>query len=453
MRSILLTVLLLMPSLAFADHHEAPADEAPADEAPADEAPADEAPADEAPAEDAPADEAPAEDAPADEAPADEAPADEAPTDEAPAEDAPADEAPAEDAPVDEAPADEAPADEAPTDEAPAEDAPAEDAPAEEAPAADEAEPVAQQCTYTDLQGDFTITVECEYLQDYTGHSQPHKRIWLGGAKTQFNIIEVPEPYRTAALDVVMEQLGRDWGPIKTPVQAGGTSFAGIEAMMVGKNKQRSTSTTWIFNLNGRNVIANAVALGMGIFGRKANLAELSEEVQAGFKLGRPEGWTRPSNPAGGSRSPAGQSVSGEAPSAPASTASASTGSGDWPVTVGAHASLEGKSLSNYERFGVARQIKGALGPLLGGQSDEEPVEVQVLVRDFRLRSTGEVVMTGMMSGPDFLEVTVIILRGGEAAYEFDIEASVVSGGFRTSESARLRAVIKELADEFEDKL
>lgn len=34
MRSILLTALLLTPSLAFADHHEAPADEAPADEAP-----------------------------------------------------------------------------------------------------------------------------------------------------------------------------------------------------------------------------------------------------------------------------------------------------------------------------------------------------------------------------------------------------------------------------------
>ena len=248
MRSILLTALMLAPSLAFAQ----PADPAPNqadDEAPADEAPADEAPADEAPADEAPADEAPA----------------------------------------DEAPADEAPADEAPAEAAAVEEAPALDPAVAAAATADAAEPIAAMggtpCTYTDLQGQFTVTVDCALLQDHTGNSQPHKRIWLGGAHSQFNIIEVPEPYRTVQLKEVMDALGRDWGSKKTPERAGDTKFAGIDAMAVTEHKQRTTSRTWLFNLNGRNVIANAVALGKNGKKRKAHLAMLTEALEAGFQL------------------------------------------------------------------------------------------------------------------------------------------------------------------------
>jgi hypothetical protein len=265
MRSILLSLLLLLPSLAHADHHEEPA---------GDDAPAEEAPADDAPAEDAPAEEAPAE------------------------------EAPAEEAPAEEAPAEEAPAEEAPADAAPAEEAAVETAPAAAAPVA----PSGKQCTYNDLQGDFTVTVACDLLQDHTGHSQPHKRIWLGGSASQFNIIEVPEPYREAALADIMGSLGRDWGAKKTPKVVGSgavredikvgksansnlpmksmkTTFGGMEALVVTENKQRTTSTTWLFSLNGRNVIANAVVLGRGAGKRKAHLAEVVAAVEAGFRL------------------------------------------------------------------------------------------------------------------------------------------------------------------------
>jgi hypothetical protein len=121
-------------------------------------------------------------------------------------------------------------------------------------------------------------------LQDHTGHSQPHKRIWLGGQDGQFNIIEVPEPYRTVELDDIMGQLGRDWGSKRTPSAPSETTFAGLDARVVTEHKQRTTSTTWVFNLNGRNVIANAVALGKGGKKRKAFLAQMTQAVEAGFK-------------------------------------------------------------------------------------------------------------------------------------------------------------------------
>ena len=450
MRSILLTALLLTPSLAFADHHEAPADEAPADEAPADEAPADEAPADEAPADDAPADEAPTDEAPADEAPADETPADEGSADEAPADEAaveaaPTDEAPADEAAVEAAPTDEAPADAAPADEAAVEAAPADEAAPAAAAAAPVPAPIAQQCTYEDLQGQFTITVDCSLLQDFTGHSQPHKRIWLGGAKTQFNLIEVPDPYRTVELDVLMDQIGRDWGSKKTPAAASGTTFAGIDAMAVTENKQRSTSTTWVFNLNGRNVIANAVALGWGRFGRRANLEELTGAVLNGFKLGaaKPRPLPTPVAEAGVS---AGEADGGASVSAGATD-------GRTGVSVGARSGLSSSERAQFEELGLAGRIERALGPWLARQDPEGGVAVTVTVRDFRLRATGLVAVTGMYSGPDYIEATVRVVRGAGAAREFDIKGSVVSIGYGIKESARLKAVVDKLAEEFETRM
>ncbi len=61
--------------------------------------------------------------------------------------------------------------------------------------------------------------------------------------------------------------------------------------------------------------------------------------------------------------------------------------------------------------------------------------------------------MTGMMSGPDSISATVTVVREGAASREFSIKSSVVSGGFRIEESARLRAVLDELAKDFVSKL
>ncbi len=295
MRSILIAALLLVPTAASAHHHDEDGTLTDGSAARSDHH-HDEAGASQT------ADEG------GEEAPADEG-GEEAPADDAPAEDAPAEDAPAEEAPAEEAPAEDAPAEEAPAEEAAAEEAPAEEAAVEEAPAAAEAAPTGEQCTYEDLQSQFTITVDCALLQIHTGHSQDHKRIWLAGDRAQFNMIEVPDPYRTVELTHVMGSLGRDWGgkkspklivateveaaPIKVsasansnlPMKGWKTTFGGIEAYVITEHKQRSTSTTWVMHLNGRNVIANAVALGKGGKQRKARLAEVVAALEAGFKL------------------------------------------------------------------------------------------------------------------------------------------------------------------------
>ncbi len=273
--------LLLISGLAFAEGEE----DAPAEEAPAEE----DAPAEEAPAEEAPAEEAPAEDAPAEDAPAEEAPAAEE------AEEAPAEEPAAEEAPAEEPAAEEAPAEEPAAEAAPANDTGAPsiagravghvaDGVTTEATAR-EARRDGDNCTYDDLKGAFTLTVPCDLLGDHTGNSQPHKRIWLGAKEGQLNMIEVPEPYRTAEFDLVMGNLGRFWTATATPEPAHETTLAGLPARVVTERKSRTLTRHWLFKLDGRNVTAKIVAYEGTHAARTAWLARASEAFETGLKL------------------------------------------------------------------------------------------------------------------------------------------------------------------------
>jgi len=121
---------------------------------------------------------------------------------------------------------------------------------------------LAEDCTYNDLHGKFTITADCEGLADHSGLGQEHKRIWLAGTWGQLQMFEITEPHRRAELDFVMSNLGRDWGARKTPEKTQVIQLFGVEGRMVTERKIRSTVTTYVFPLDGVNVIVNAIAYG-----------------------------------------------------------------------------------------------------------------------------------------------------------------------------------------------
>jgi len=142
----------------------------------------------------------------------------------------------------------------------------------------------AGDCTYEDLQGAFTITVDCEGLKDHSGIGQEQKRIWLAGTWGQLHIIELPEPYKTVDLDTAMETLGRFWTKQKTVGPTEQTTVAGLDARVHTKRKARTTSRTWVFSLGGRNLYVRAVTYGKRSE-REAQLDAMTEAFLAGFKL------------------------------------------------------------------------------------------------------------------------------------------------------------------------
>ena len=140
----------------------------------------------------------------------------------------------------------------------------------------------AEDCTYNDLHGEFTLKADCAGLKDFSGIGQHHKRMWLSGDWGQLEIMEVPSPYQSVELDVVMKTLARYWSPRRTPGALSGTTVAGLDARVVTERKLRTTSRTWVFNFGGRNVTARAVAYGKKK-AREANLELISKALLEGF--------------------------------------------------------------------------------------------------------------------------------------------------------------------------
>ncbi|MCP4873202.1 MAG: hypothetical protein GY898_31295 [Proteobacteria bacterium] len=142
----------------------------------------------------------------------------------------------------------------------------------------------AEDCTYTDLQGQFTVTVDCAGLGDHTNIGQEQKRMWLAGAWGELQIMELPDPYKTAAHAEVMSNLGRFWTRQRTSQPTTEAQVAGLDGLVVTERKQRSTATTWIFTLDGRNIYVRAVVLGKRTE-REARLETMSAAFLAGIKL------------------------------------------------------------------------------------------------------------------------------------------------------------------------
>ncbi len=138
-------------------------------------------------------------------------------------------------------------------------------------------------CSYTDLHDEFTVTVDCEGLQDFSGIAQHHKRLWLAGSWGQLEIMEVPSPYQAAELDLLMQTLARYWSKERTPGAVSTTTVANMDARVVTERKRRTTSRTWVFNFRGRNVTVRAVAYGKRKV-REAKLEQIARAFEDGFQ-------------------------------------------------------------------------------------------------------------------------------------------------------------------------
>jgi hypothetical protein len=147
--------------------------------------------------------------------------------------------------------------------------------------AAQAQEPASGTCTYEDLHGKFSLTTDCAGLRDHSGLGQKHKRMWLAGDWGQLQIMELSPPHRTnESLDFVMDNIGRDWGR-RTIGKKSEMSIHGSEGRVVTERKLRTTSRSWLFRMDGVNVLAYGVA-----FGKRAEREENLERISKAFLEG-----------------------------------------------------------------------------------------------------------------------------------------------------------------------
>ena len=143
----------------------------------------------------------------------------------------------------------------------------------------------ASECTYTDLLGKFEVSVDCEGLKDHSNLGNEQKRIWLAGDWGQVNIIEVPSPYKqdSGQIDLIMSNLGRVYTARRSPGGIQETTVAGQAARVILEHKMRTSSRSWVFHWQGRNLIMRAVAYGKKKE-RMANLDKMSAALTNTFK-------------------------------------------------------------------------------------------------------------------------------------------------------------------------
>jgi hypothetical protein len=145
------------------------------------------------------------------------------------------------------------------------------------------AQEAAGSCTYEDLRGEFTLTVSCDGLQNFSGNSQEMKRLWLDGPLGEVHIMEAPSPYQTVELGVLLKTLGRHWtGRRSAAIRT--VEFAGGEALIATRRQLRISSRTFVFKLGGRNITAR-LAVVTPRAQADAALDVLEAEVLAGFAL------------------------------------------------------------------------------------------------------------------------------------------------------------------------
>lgn len=142
----------------------------------------------------------------------------------------------------------------------------------------------AEECTYTDILGAFEVSVDCAGLEDHSNLGNEQKRMWLAGDWGQVNIIEVPQPYKQdpGQIDLVMSNLGRYYTERRSPGGVQETTVAGQDARVVLEHKMRTSSRSWVFHWEGRNLIMRAVAFGKKKE-RMERLDAMSEALTSSF--------------------------------------------------------------------------------------------------------------------------------------------------------------------------
>ena len=141
----------------------------------------------------------------------------------------------------------------------------------------------AEECQHVDLQGQFTVAFDCEGLQTYNPIGNELSRIWLAGPWGEFHISEVPSPNNTAKPEFVMSNLARKRTKRRSPEPPQPVTLAGVEGLRAMERKLRTSSRSWVFQWEGRTLIARAVSYGKRAE-REERLDKISEDFEANFK-------------------------------------------------------------------------------------------------------------------------------------------------------------------------
>jgi hypothetical protein len=148
-------------------------------------------------------------------------------------------------------------------------------------PSAASADEAGGSCSYEDLRGQFTLTVACDALQNYSGNSQAMKRLWLNGPLGEVHVMEAPEPYQTAPLDVLLKTLGRHWTDRRSAAVRS-VKVGESDALVTTRRRTRISSRTLIFKLADRNLTAR-LAVVVARKDADAALDKLEAAFLAGF--------------------------------------------------------------------------------------------------------------------------------------------------------------------------
>lgn len=139
------------------------------------------------------------------------------------------------------------------------------------------------QCSYEDLHGEFTLSVSCADLQNFSGDFQDMKRIWLDGPLGEIHIMEAPSPYQTVELEAFVKTLGRHWTSRRSAAVRE-IEVGGAKALVTTRRRTTISSRTIIFKIGEQNVMARLAVVAK----RKeadAALDKLEAAFVGGFKL------------------------------------------------------------------------------------------------------------------------------------------------------------------------
>ncbi|MEE2828074.1 MAG: hypothetical protein VX498_02710 [Myxococcota bacterium] len=139
----------------------------------------------------------------------------------------------------------------------------------------------AEDCSYEDLQGKFTVTVDCAQLQNFSGNSQDQKRIWLFGPLGEVHVMEAPEPYRTVEVSVLMKTLGRTWNSVRTPHAPKEAKVGDADALFQTYHRPEFSSRTYVCKFGGRTLTAR-----LAVFGSRKEADQKLEALAKAFLNG-----------------------------------------------------------------------------------------------------------------------------------------------------------------------
>jgi hypothetical protein len=133
----------------------------------------------------------------------------------------------------------------------------------------------------------------------------------------------------------------------------------------------------------------------------------------------------------------------------PADATPGAAASSDVAVTVGLANALPQKAAKRFAEVGAEAKIRELAGASLRSTGRwNDGMSITVTVEEFRLRTTGQVAVGGIMSGADRIDAQVAVLKDGQVIKSQKVSAMSRQGGMvGAKESKRLEGLVTTFAD------